>query len=499
MCISLRNNRRLGGAWRRIMRRVRMPRYAALAPCAVLVASCVVGPDFSRPPAPSVDRYEKTGQQSFAAPGGTQTLSPAIGVRDDWWTSFGSPAIDAAVDQTLTGNATLAGGEAALRRSEDLLRAGAGIFYPQIDAGADATRQRYSPLRNGVEAPPTVFNLLTLSATISYTLDIWGGERREVESLAAQTDAQRYALAATYLTLAANVVNTMIARAAYSDEIEATQEMIGLVREQIGITEAQVTAGASAWSAVLSLQNQMTTLEASVPGLEQKRAESEHLLALLAAMVPAQWSAPALSLQDIRLPGLLPQTLPSSLVRRRPDILQAEAVLHAASANIGVATAALFPQITLSASGGLDSMVFHELGNSAGQVWSLAAGVTAPVFHGGALWFQRKAAIAEYQESEAAYHEVVLAAFSQVANTLRALEHDAQIVEAQSRAVQSAAEALRLLKVSYLAGTAGYLEILIADGQYHQARIAWLQATAQRLQDTVALYAALGGGIVPQS
>ncbi|WP_233856774.1 efflux transporter outer membrane subunit [Paraburkholderia sp. HD33-4] len=468
-------------------------------PCAALIASCMVGPDFSRPAAPAVDQYEKTEQQSFAAPGGTQMLTPDVGVRDDWWTAFGSTAIDAAVDQTLTGNATLEGGEAALRRSDDLLRAGAGIFYPQIDAGADATRQRYSPLRNGVAAPPTVFNLLTLSATISYTLDIWGGERREVEALTAQTDAQRYALAATYLTLAANVVNTMIARAAYSDEIAATKEMIGLVREQIGITEAQVTAGASAWSAVLSLQNQMATLEASVPGLEQKRAEAEHLLALLAGMYPVQWSAPALSLQDITLPGLLPRTLPSSLVRRRPDILQAEAVLHAASANIGVATAAMFPQITLSASGGLDSMVFSELGNSAGQVWSLAAGLTAPVFHGGALWFQRKAAIAEYQESQAAYREVVLAAFSQVADTLRALEHDAQIVEAQTRAVQSAAEALRLLKVSYLAGTAGYLEILIADGQYHQARIAWLQASAQRLQDTVALYAALGGGLAAPS
>ncbi len=456
----------------------------------------MVGPDFSRPPAPSVDRYVRTEQHSFAAPGGVQTLASDTGVREDWWTAFGSAAIDAAVDETLTGNATLAGGEASLRRSDDLLRAGAGIFYPQVDGEANASRQRYSPLRSGIEAPTTVFNLFTLSATISYTLDIWGGERRAVEALAAQTDAQRYALAATYLTLAANVVNAMIARAAYSDEIAATQEMIGLVREQIGITEAQVTAGASAWSAVLSLQNQMATLEASVPALEQKRAQTEHLLALLAGMYPVQWNAPALSLQDIALPGLLPRTLPSSLVRRRPDILQAEAVLHAASANVGVATAALFPQITLSASGGVDSMVFHELGNGSGQVWSIAAGVTAPLFHGGALWFQRKAAIDAYQESQAAYREVVLAAFAQVADTLRALEHDAQIVDAQTRAVQAAADALRLLKTSYLAGTVGYLQILIADGQYHQARIAWLEANAQRLQDTVALYAALGGGLI---
>lgn len=472
-------------------------RVAVLAPCVAVLTACTLGPDFSRPPAPHVDRYVATAPETFAAPGGVQTLSAATPVRDDWWTSFGCDAINAAVDDMLTGNATLEGAQATLRQSEDELRAGAGIFYPQIDTQAGASRQRYSPLRTGVNAAPSIFNLFTLSATISYTLDIWGGERRQVEALAAQTDSQRYALAATYLTLAANVVNAMIARAAYGDEIAATTEMIGLVREQVRITEAQVVAGTSAWSAVLSLQNELATLEASVPGLEQKRAETEHLLALLAGMYPAQWNSRAVSLDEIVLPATLPQTVPSSLVRRRPDILQAEAVLHVASANIGVATAALFPQITLSASGGLDATVLHALGNAGGQVWSVAAGVTAPVFHGGTLWFQRKAAIDAYDESQAAYREVVLAAFAQVADTLRALEHDAQTVEAQTRAVQSAAEALRLIKESYQAGTVGYLQILVADGQFHQARIAWLQANAQRLQDTVALYAALGGGLIP--
>lgn len=493
MCTSRPADRRGESKRRHFLRRI------AVAPFLAMLTSCAVGPDFSRPAPPSVDQYTQTDGQSFGAPGGVQTLSPAVQVRDDWWTSFRCAAIDRAVDETLTGNATLEGGEASLRRSNDLLRAGAGVFYPQVDAQAGASRQRYSPLRMGADSAPSIFNLFTLSATISYTLDIWGGERRQVEALAAQADAQRYALAATYLTLTSNVVITMIARAAYSDEIAATREMIELVREQIHITEAQVAAGASAWSAVLSLQNEMATLEASVPGLEQRRAESEHLLALLAGMYPAYWNAPSLSLQDIALPAVLPQTLPSSLVRRRPDILQAEAVLHVASANIGVATAALFPQITLSASGGLDSAVLHSLGNAGGQVWSVAAGITAPVFHGGTLWFQRQAALDAYRESQAGYREVVLAAFAQVADALRALEHDAQTVEAQTRAVQSAADALRLIKESYRAGTVGYLQILVADGQYHQARIAWLQATAQRLQDTVALYAALGGGLVPES
>ncbi|MEX3970076.1 efflux transporter outer membrane subunit [Paraburkholderia caribensis] len=477
----------------------RITRAVALAAGVALVAACTVGPNFSRPATPSVERYDASDASYIASGRQQQTLSPAVPLRDDWWTSFGCHAIDMAVDEALTGNVALEHGEATLRRSEYLLRAGAGVFFPQVDAQGDASRQRFSPLRTGIDAPASIFNLFTLSATVSYTLDIWGGERRQVEALAAQTDAQRYALVATYLTLAANVVNAMIARAAYNDEIAATHEILELVREQVHITEAQVAAGTSAWSAVLSLQNELATLEASLPGLEQKRNETEHLLALLAGMYPEQWSAPELSLGEIQLPSVLPQTLPSSLVRRRPDILQAEAVLHVASADIGVATAAMFPQITLSASGGVESAVLHSLGTPAGQVWSVAAGVTAPVFHGGALWFQRKAAVAAYNESSAAYREVVLAAFAQVADALRALEHDSQTVDAQTRAVQAAGEALRLIKDAYRAGTVGYLQILVADGQYHQARIAWLQAIAQRLQDTVALYAALGGGLVADS
>ncbi|CAB3656424.1 Cation efflux system protein CusC [Paraburkholderia phenoliruptrix] len=491
MCTLPRNERRAPVTPWRVLRCV------ALASATLLVVACTVGPNFSRPSTPRVEHYVTAERASFEAPGAAQTLSPAVRMRDDWWTTFGCRTIDLAVDESLTGNVTLERGQATLRQSEHLLRAGAGAFFPQIDTQAGAARERFSPLRTGGSGAASIFKLFTLSASVSYTLDIWGGQRRQVEALAAQVEAQRYALAATYLTLAANVVNTMIARAAYSDEIVATREMIELVREQIRITEAQVSAGTGAWSAVLSLQSELATLEASVPQLEQKRAQAEDLLAVLAGMYPEQWSAPGLSLDEIALPGVLPQTVPSSLVRRRPDILQAEAVLHVASANIGVATAALFPQITLSASGGFDSTVLHSLGNASGTVWSVAGGLTAPVFHGGALWFERKAAMDAYDESQAAYREVVLAAFAQVADTLRALEHDAQAVLADARAVQSAADALRLMKASYQAGTVGYVQILIADGQYHQARLAWLQASAQRLQDTVALYAALGGGLIP--
>ncbi|KVU01527.1 RND transporter [Burkholderia ubonensis] len=466
---------------------------------AALLAGCAVGPDFVRPSAPSVARFvapDDPAATSGAWTGGgrTQTLSAAEPLTRDWWTRFGSHEIDAAVGDALAGSPTLAGAQATLRRSEHALRAGEGIFFPQADAQAGASRQRYSPLRTGQALPGTIFNLFTLSATVSYTLDLWGGERRQVEALAADVDAQRQALAGAYLMLTANVVNTMIAHAAYRDEIAATREMIGLLDEQIRLTRAQVTAGATAYVAVLTLESQRASLEATLPALEQKRAQADDLLALLAGRYPADWRTPDVSLDAIALPASLPDTAPSSLVRRRPDILQAEAQLHVASAQVGVATAALYPNVTLSASGGFDSVVAGKLFGPAGHAWSVGAGLTAPLFHGSALLNQRRAAQDAYDEADAAYRQVVLSAFSQVADTLRALAHDASALDAQARAMAAARDALALTQAGYEAGITGYIQLLVADTQFHQARIAWLQALAQRLQDTVAFYVALGGG-----
>ncbi|WP_321915637.1 MULTISPECIES: efflux transporter outer membrane subunit [unclassified Paraburkholderia] len=463
--------------------------------CAASLAGCAVGPDFSRPPAPKVDTFlPGGGSTTFSAAGASQTLRAEVSVRDDWWTQFGSAAIDTAVDDALTDNATLAQAQASLRRADDLLRAGAGVFYPQVNAEAGASRERYSPLHVGSQAAPSVFNLFTFSASISYAIDLWGGNRRYVEGLAAERDAQRYALEAALLTIASNVVNTMIARAAWCDEIDATQEMIGLVSEQVHIADERARAGTAAYAAVLTLQNEQATLEATLPVLEQKRAQAGDLLASLTGALPAQWVAPGLSLRDVTLPAELPQTVPSQLVRQRPDVMQAEALLHAASAQIGVATAAMLPNITLSAEGGLSGASPASIAQRMGQSWSLAADVAAPLFQGGTLWYGRKAAEEAYAASRAQYRQTVLSAFAQVADVLYALDYDALALDAQSRALTAAQEALQLLRADYRAGTVDYLQILIADGQLHQAQIAWLEAAAQRLQDTVALYAALGGG-----
>ena len=460
------------------------------------LSGCAVGPDFVRPEPPQVDHYTpgKDPTVTIPADGQVQYFKQSAKVVEDWWRLFNSTRLDAVVKEAISNNQSLQAAQAALRQSRENLRAGYGVFFPQLDAGFDATRQKFSSARFGGSSPASTFNLFTLSATVSYALDVFGGERRAVESLQAQVDFQRFTVIGTYLTLTGNIVNTIIAQAAYREEIKATEQIIGLLREQTGITEAQAQAGTVPYANVLSLRSQLAAFEATLPPLRQKLDQAGHLLATLAGRTPAEWAPPQIDLADLNLPADLPITLPSQLVRQRPDILAAEAQLHSASADIGVATAALFPSFTLNGSYGFNNTSMGDLFKSGSSIWSLGANVTTPLFHGGTLWFHRKAAIEAYQQSLAGYRQTVLSSFAQVADTLRALEHDAEALHAQAQALDAAGEALRLIQVNYEAGTVNYLQVLVADNQYHQAKIGYLQTQAQRLQDTVALFVALGGG-----
>ncbi len=365
--------------------RPKVPVRLGCAPAiAALLAGCTVGPDFVAPSPPQVSLYLPPTAEAANAPawrgdGRAQFLSEAKPMRRDWWSGFASREIDSAVADALTGSPTLEGAQATLRRSQHALLAGQGIFFPQADAQAGASRQRYAPLQSGQPLPATDFNLFTLAATVSYTLDLWGGRRRLVEALAADVDARRAALAAAYLMLSANVVNTMIARAAYHDEAATTRGMLALLDEQIRLTRIQASAGTTAEGAVVALQSQRAALAATLPAIDLGQGEADDLLALLAGSHPAEWRAPELTLEAITLPAELPATVPSSLARRRPDIQQAEAELHIASAQVGTATAALYPDLTLSASGSFDSTSAGRLFSPAGRAWGLGAGLSAAV------------------------------------------------------------------------------------------------------------------------
>lgn len=333
-----------------------------------------------------------------------------------------------------------------------------------------------------------------MSGSVSYTLDIWGGERRQVESLSATVEAQRDTLFGTYLVLASNVVNAALAQAGYRDQVQATEELLRLLREQLAITRTQAEAGIVPYATALTLETSVASTEATLPPLRQKIDETQDLLAALVGRTPADWKQAPFALGDFTLPSEVPLSLPSELVRQRPDVLTAEAQLHSANAQIGVTTAAMLPNITLSASLGLASADGTQLFSAASGFWGLAAGLTQPLFHGGTLYYQNQAAIDARDLAAATYRQTVLSAFEQVADTLRALGHDAETVQAQLRAVQSSTEALRLIQANYESGVATYIQVLLADTQALQSQLGYIQAKTQRLQDTVALYVALGGG-----
>ncbi len=469
---------------------------AALCVAATAMAGCTVGPNFVRPEPPTVNRYTHGPQPAATvrAAGRRQYFRQGARIEAGWWRLFRSPAIDAVVRAAIVNNPGLRSAQASLRQSQQLLAAGEGIFYPQVDAGFSAVRQKFSPTRFGGAPSSTIFNLYTLTSTISYALDVFGGERRAVESLGAQVDFQRYEVLGTYLSLSGNIVDAMIAQAAYIAETDATSRLISLEEEQIKIAEAQAEAGTVPYSNVLSLQSQLAATQATLPPLKQKLSQARHLLAALTGSAPALWAPPEVSMRELALPAGLPVSLPSDLVRQRPDILAAEAQMHGASANIGVATAAMFPSFTLSGSLGLESTSLGNLFKKTSSLWALGADITAPLFHGGTLSAKRRAAIEAYRQSAADYRQTVLNALEQVADTLRALQHDAETLEAETEALGAAREALKLVQANYRAGTVGYLQVLTADNQYYQAKIGYLQAKAVRLQDTVALFVSLGGG-----
>jgi len=462
----------------------------------LLVAGCAVGPNFKRPQPPVAQQYTSGPEptRTIPAEGQAQTFAAGGQVAQDWWQLFKSPQLDAVVKEAVAQNLSLKSALSRLKQSQETLKAGYGVFFPQFQGSFQAQREKFSPAQFGTAFPGSTFNLFTATAQVSYLLDIWGGQRRTVENLAAQVDYQQYTALATNLTLLGNVVNAAIAGAAYRAEIEATEKLVALQQEQVRLTETQTRGGIAPYANVVSLKAQLAATEATLPPIRQNLSKSEHLLAALVGRIPAQWSSPRFNLAEFSLPRELPVTLPAELVRRRPDILAAEAQVHAACANIGVATANLLPSFTLTGDIGKNVTDLTKILSQAGTFWSFGAGVVQPVFQGGTLWFKRKATVEAYQASLTDYQQAVISACQQVADTLRALEHDAQLVKAQAEALRAAQQALELVQANYGSGLVNYTQVIIANSQYQQAKLGYIQAQALRLQDTAALFVALGGG-----
>jgi NodT family efflux transporter outer membrane factor (OMF) lipoprotein len=465
------------------------------------LAGCALGPDFVRPQPPDVQQYTSGPQPTttIEADGKRQVLASGKTIAADWWRLFQSEPLDTMMRTALADNQDLQAAQARLRQSRDLLRVAYGSYFPAIDGNFTYSREKFSGAQFGAPSLSNLFRLYSGTVSLSYNLDFLGATRRTVEADRAQAENQFFQLQATWLTLLGNIVNTSLSRAGYLAQIKAYEEIITIEERQLKITQAKEEAGIVPLSDVLSIRARLAATRATLTPVRQSLDQTGHLLATLVGKMPSRWQPPVVRLEDFTLPEQLPLSLPSKLVRQRPDILAAEALLHAASARIGVSTAALFPSFSVSANYGQNSSVLDQFFDSVGNFWRYGGGITAPLFHGGALWFQREAAIEAYREALATYRQTVLAAFAQVADVLKALDYGAKSLKEQAVALESAKRVLQLTQENYQAGIASYLDFLNADSQYQQARIGYIQAKTQRYQNTAALFNALGGGWWNQS
>ncbi len=474
----------------------------AVTVCCAGLLGCAVGPDFRSPAAPAVQDYTAKALPAHSAEapgigGNAQRFAMGEQIPEQWWTLFRSDKLDRLIRMALAGNPTTAAAQAALRQARENYRAqyGASLF-PAVDANLSAGREHAGGAAFGQSGGGgTTFDLFNASVSVSYTLDLFGGARRELEALQAQVDYQDYQLRGTYLTLASNVVTSAMLEASLRAQRQATHDILADQQQALVLVERQFQLGGISRADVLAQQTQLAQTQAALPPLEKALSQTRHLLAVLVGKFPSQAGAlPEFDLQGLTLPATLPVSLPSTLVRQRPDIQAAEALLHAASAQVGVATANMYPRITLTAGYGSQSNKLGDLFSGDALIWNAGAGLLQPLFHFGELSAKRRAAVAAYDQSLALYHQTVLQAFLDVANTLRALESDARTLKARADVEKAAQDALEMTKNQFQLGAVSYLSLLDAQRQFQQARIGLIQAQATRFADTAALIQALGGG-----
>lgn len=466
----------------------------------IVPMGCAVGPDFKRPDMNVPGKYTqaKLPPETVGTPvnGGTpQRFALAQDLPGEWWTLFRSAELDAMIKQALADNPTVAAAQAALRKTREDRKAQTGALYPSVDAGFSAVRQKISGASFGTpDVSFDPFTLFNASVGVSYTLDLFGGTRRRIEALEAQEEYQRYILEATYLTLTANIVTTAVQEASLREQIKATREIVAAEQKQLDILKKQFELGAVSKTVVLGQESELSITAATLPPLEKQLDFTRHALYVLIGQFPGKGGLPEFNLDSLHLPESLPVSLPSQLAHQRPDIRASEALLHQACAAVGVATANLYPQITLSAGFGFQSSTLGTLFNGSSSVWNFGAGLLQPIFHGGELTAKKRSAIAAYDQASAQYREVVLKSFQNVADVLKALETDARSLQAQSQAYDAVSATLSLVEKQYEYGAANYLALLIAQRNYQKTKINLIIAGAQRYADTAALFQALGGG-----
>lgn len=458
-----------------------------------------VGPDFKQPDPPAVTSYttQKLPEQTATALGSfgkAQRFVPGKDVPVDWWRNFGSAKLNTLIGQAFSASPTLDAAQATLLQAQQTYTAQMGsLQYPKVNGKLDGQRQKFNPSIFGQPGGSRIFDLYNAGVTVSYNLDLFGGNRRSLESFAAQADYQRYQLEGARLTLAANITTTAMSQAQFAAQIDATVAILAAQNKQLDIARQRFKLGAVPRSDEFTLLTQVEQTRASIPLLRNNLEKANNLLAVLVGQLPGAAQIPKFTLADFNLPTDIPLVIPSELVRQRPDIQASEALLHVANAQYGVAMSTAYPQINLSSNLNSQALAASSLFGAGSMVWSLVGQIAQPLFNAG-LKAGIKSAKAGVSAATANYRQTVLQALRNVADVLHTLDNDAQILQAQAAADASAQASLNLIQQQFLLGSVSYLQLLTAQQQVQQTQINLIAAQVQRLTDTAALYQAMGGG-----
>ncbi|MFM0340615.1 efflux transporter outer membrane subunit [Paraburkholderia fungorum] len=470
--------------------------------CSLVLCGCAVGPDFHTPAAPDTQTYMQSADPSHTVSAGgkdgaVQTFTTADTAMPMWWRQFHSADLDRLVEQALSQSPTLAQARARLIEARENYNAQAGATqFPSVDAKLSGTRQQVDLAAFGIPsvANPGPFSLFNASVSVSYLFDVFGGNRRALEATLAQVDYQAFQLDAARLSIAGNVVSTAMQRASLQQQILLSERLAEAQAQQLTIVEARFAAGGVSQLDVNSQRTLLAQTRASLPPLATQLAQADHQLAILVGDVPSNADFNRLTLESLHLPEDIPVTLPSTLARQRPDIRASEALLHQASANVGVATANLYPQFSLSAGIGSERTSIQNIVSGL-NVWNFGLNLTQPIFHGGELHAKKRAAQAAYDAAFASYEQTVLQALQQVADALTALSNDAHELRARDDAARQAHASLDIARAQYSAGGVSQLSLLDTQRQALQTALDQTRAQASRLSDTAALFQSLGGGL----
>lgn len=470
-----------------------------LSICLLNLQSCKVGPNFKVPSPPLTHKFTRTPLPaktvSSKGPGGEgQYLVEGMDIPHEWWTLFQSPELNHLIVEGMMHNPSVDIAQAALHQAQDNWRAEVGALMPTITANFAAERERFNTGSFGITPQDNTFNLYNANVAVSYPLDVFGGIRRQVEAAGAQVDYQRYEVEATYLTLTANIVTSVINEASLREQIKTTEYLIKIQSNLLKLINLQYKLGGTSLADVLTQQTLVSQTMASLPPLQKNLALLQNSLSVLLGTLPSESQLPEFTLDKLHLPRTLPLGVPSTLVCQRPDVQASLALLHAASAQIGVATANLLPQFLLSGAYGSQANKIENLFDPTTLVWNLMAQATQTVFQGGTLIARRQAAIDAFKEAAAQYRLTVLQAFQNVADSLNAVTIDAQTLQADTIAEMAAKKNMRITEKQYQLGSVSFLILLNAEDQYQQTILARVQAEAARYSDTAALFQALGGG-----